>query len=565
MSSTPERNCALHNGRADSRAKPLATRFIAALMAVFLLCGPHTSMLMRGPTRRLALWQTRDWACYFGGMCLVAAICFTVGELIRRSKRSTLIWLCDSIFIVAFGAGVFTNVWYHAKRPVGYYPGQFGWEIQTAWMLMFGVLGYTLAKPHLKLALRCRQACLIISPVIPIVAWQLFQQPTYPPNDPLVFHSPPSVPPVSAVPDIDGDCPVYLFVFDTWSFNRTFDDDGTIDPLFTNLAELTQRATVFLDTYSPGENTTDSMPRMLLQANLTIAPDEVDGQVVVKSDGHFVPSTEFASVFSVVSDRDYHTYLIGAVLPYRTMLGDQVDIVRTYPYSMYSIGTNLFTFLTVHARSASAYWTDPWTSFIRRRFRRHLIDSQVLPMYRSMMRDTLSIIKDGPRDTFAVFHLMMPHEPFILNEDGTYIGPNKGAGLRWQDLGRLEDYMRNLANVDRMIGEFIQAMREVGKFDDALIIMTSDHSWWEDPLRTSGELEHPKTRVPLVVKFPGQSKPARITSRFETLDLGALVDRVVHRRADFEDVETFLKPLLRNVATSHDDDDDERDHRLLGP
>lgn len=83
------------------------------------------------------------------------------------------------------------------------------------------------------------------------------------------------------------------------------------------------------------------------------------------------------------------------------------------------------------------------------------------------------------------------------------------AELTWQ-------YDASVHNVDRELGVLIKALRDIGVYDETMIIVTSDHGEF---LGEHGLLEHvidvyeEGMHIPLVIKYPGQTEP-RIDDRF---------------------------------------------------
>ena len=121
---------------------------------------------------------------------------------------------------------------------------------------------------------------------------------------------------------------------------------------------------------------------------------------------------------------------------------------------------------------------------------------------------------DGPaRPTDAPFflflHYMDPHDPFLDPKK-----PDTGYAL--MDLGwfppksyldrMLRAYHHGVKHTDKHLGVLLDALRERGLYDDALIVLTADHGeefyehggWWH------GETLYPEVlHVPLMIKAPG--------------------------------------------------------------
>ena len=148
---------------------------------------------------------------------------------------------------------------------------------------------------------------------------------------------------------------------------------------------------------------------------------------------------------------------------------------------------------------------------------------------RALQRETLGLIQQSPPNQFAFIHLPLPHCPWVFNPDGTYRGPYRGERMSHD----VEGYRRHLAYLDVVLGQFFAEMKRAGKFDDALIILTSDHSWrldytFDGQLQDGPDLRH----VPLFIKLPGQHDPQRVAGKFDLLTLGPILDAIERGKPD---------------------------------
>jgi hypothetical protein len=91
-----------------------------------------------------------------------------------------------------------------------------------------------------------------------------------------------------------------------------------------------------------------------------------------------------------------------------------------------------------------------------------------------------------------VLHLLLPHDPFVFNEEG-------------KALTSRSSYRQHSMFMDVLIGEFISKLKREGIYDETVIVFTGDHGW-----RTM----HPKAglppinsipHVPLLIHAPGLS------------------------------------------------------------
>lgn len=516
----------------SDRIKSLALRYLAAQVVVFLWFGPYLSNLLKEDTRYFYLWDRGDTIFLLLSMALIACAGVLGSELIGWFGRPFLNRLYNHVFVVGLGAGLLTNLAYHFTRPVGYSISQFGMEVQTGWLLLAAVAGYSLALPHSKLVLRSRQFCQIVSPMLAIVAVQLLMPAFYSQTlDPLTVSEDSSL---KSIPETDQSGPIYLFVFDEWSYQRTYENGVLRQPMFTNLAKLSEHAVTFHDAHSPWGKTRLSLPGLLFQTDLQAVNDR--GRVGFEQGSQFIDSREFDSIFSTTNQGDYHSFVVGFLLPYRQWLGDQVDICRSYPF--YPHGENVLGRLGCHTFKAMEKSTDPWFSFLYRKFNEKRIHSFFIRTHESIKSDVMDIIAKGPRNTFAAIHYPLPHQPFIFNADGSY--RSYGEEIFVEDP---VFYNNQLAQLDRLIGELVDTIKQAKNYDDALIIMTSDHTWRDDPSRITKQIDCPKTtHVPLIIKMPHQDRALSIDAQFKTNKLQKLIDYAMIANGDTTGIACLLDP-----------------------
>jgi arylsulfatase A-like enzyme/tetratricopeptide (TPR) repeat protein len=118
---------------------------------------------------------------------------------------------------------------------------------------------------------------------------------------------------------------------------------------------------------------------------------------------------------------------------------------------------------------------------------------------------------------FLFLHLFEPHTPYE---------PAPALRARYAD-----PYDGEIATVDAILGRFFAELEKRGLYDDALIVLTSDHG---EGLGDHGEAEHgvllyrESLHVPLIVKLPGKrlagkrvAAPAQLVDLFPTIAAAA--------------------------------------------
>jgi hypothetical protein len=131
------------------------------------------------------------------------------------------------------------------------------------------------------------------------------------------------------------------------------------------------------------------------------------------------------------------------------------------------------------------------------------------------------------KPTLYYLHVLLPHFPFINNNEGTKHGnkfqflteqlrkstgsnnwPNETtATLAWQA------HLFQLGFTDLLLGKIIDQLEELGLYKESLLIVTADHgtSFFYDtdelPIERMKVIQASETlQVPLLIKYPGQNK-----------------------------------------------------------
>ena len=162
---------------------------------------------------------------------------------------------------------------------------------------------------------------------------------------------------------------------------------------------------------------------------------------------------------------------------------------------------------------------------LRKGFERHL-EAPGEDLERREHLPTRDELFASGRPTFALVHLMPPHNPydppapFRGSRTGWYEGDfpvdmpalNRASrprgrkptaeDVRWVR-GR---YDENVLYADHLVGRLVDTLREAGRYEDSLVIVTSDHG---EAFFEHGRFGHTRNlydemvRVPLVIKLPG--------------------------------------------------------------
>ena len=245
-----------------------------------------------------------------------------------------------------------------------------------------------------------RGIALVLIPFPIFLFWQLF---TWKEADP------PSRQPAPPPRCSGSGRPVFILLFDEWSYSRSF-QGGEFLPSLINLRRLAGQSFVFHEARSLSQSTSVSIPTLLFQQ--ASAVDYSSGRPTFVYGGREVATTDVPSLFQTARDRGYSTTLIGWHLPYEALFGAQVDVYQNASgWSGDGLGVNMS-----HAACENLLFThDP----VARLLRRASIDRVQMARTKEILENSLHLIRDCPGNTFAFIHWNVPHAPYVFRADGT--------------------------------------------------------------------------------------------------------------------------------------------------
>src|SRR5215204_215735 len=328
-----------------------------------------------------------------------------------------------------------------------------------------------------------------------------------------------------------GRTPVFIFLFDGWSYKRSYRDDKLL-PFFHNLSGLADQSLEFSRASSQGRTTRVSLPRLVFQREGTL--DVGNGTTYWREGGVAMPSAQVPSLFVFARSRGYRTSIVGYYLPYRAILGDQVGYIMSHPHA--PKGSTLPGAMWIASVRNLNFLSDPVSQLLWPKWYTQAYSKNWARLNRQIRNQVSDLISSSDGSTFALVHLPLPHGPFVFNSDGTYRGAFAGVGTP-------DDYQRHLHVLDLAVGEIMGELEKAGLLDSALIIITSDHSWKAEPDSVTNSAPGASSWVPLLVKLPYQLGPHRISEPFCLGQIGALILRVMDSRLTEHNVLPGLSQL----------------------
>ncbi|MFO0954244.1 MAG: sulfatase-like hydrolase/transferase [Isosphaeraceae bacterium] len=485
-------------GRSNDPAPPtrpariLTHALLAALMAVMLFARqivhletPHYRVFFRpGPGYRLAI---------LADVAVLTLVATAAAALLCRARPRGLFRAYQHLYLFMLSFGLLSLVPGVENRPA---------LTAAAWVGCGALSAASLALGWTRPVRAARALGLILSPTAAIVLLRL-----------TTWDEPPAIAPLPAVPQPTSAAsnapPVYLVVFDGWSYDRATLSDGQIDPAFVNLSRLARRSFEFRRAHSESTSTAVSIPHLLFETR-SVLDFEGTGFRLTSEDGRVAPVTsDTPNLFRAAGQHGLTTAAVGWHIPYTRLFHGSLDACaqpRPWP-GVSGFGGQMLRALLENLR----YSYDP----VVRVARRLMVVREHQDRTEDLRLAALRLLSEGPERGFSFIHASLPHEPLIYHPDAP---PNHFS------VGSTPtDYRDQSYIADRFLGEILDRIEARGVLDEALIVVTSDHGWREE---TDPSLRNPPEKllhVPLLVKWPRQQTPEVVNTPFLTTHLGRLI------------------------------------------
>ena len=504
------------------------SRFWLAISVSFYLFVPYLTRYTDEANRFSFHWTQRDLMALLFCIVLVGAFFFLSFILLYDHGGKTTKKVFEFSFIAAIAVALIANSAQPVKLLLKNTPsyitiiervGFLAWfflGIASTWVVFFHAQ---------RSKMLCMALCFIVSPIIPIFTFNALRYKTFIANKG-------SLPILSATErqNLDGKSNVYIFIFDEWSYQRSFSNKELIKD-FRNLKQCADKALVFHNATSPRPHTFASMPAFLFQTNLRRFT--VKGEKLGFGSKNFYPLHQAENIFQHARELNFYTAMVGSDLPYGELLEDSVDFCNAIcGYKRF--GDSFFDVAKYHLLTAALLLPALLFHHERNLIAHYYFNRFQINQINTTHKLFRAIVQNQSKPTFAVFHYMIPHFPYIFNRSG----PKKLFAIHNGE----NDYYDNLAYLDEKIGEIIAVLKESNKFENSLIIMTSDHGWRFDPDydKTNRWWIFERLHVPLFIKMPSQDRSLEIDSKFNTFMLGNFINKYLDGDFTLSEVQSLL-------------------------
>jgi len=339
----------------------------------------------------------------------------------------------------------------------------------------------------------------------------------------------------ASLPAVERKPPIVLVIFDELPLNSLLAADGTIDAgRYPNFATFARDAYWFRNTSTVASNTSHAVPAILSGRYPTTVND--------------VPTIEYypVNLFTALAPH----YEISASFRFRTLCPRraclEAGVADTVGSLLADLGVVwLHIVLPDTLANTLPPVTEDWGEFAR----------DDAPQSRDIRNDREGLFAqfvssiDGRPARVHFIHSMLPHMAFEYVPSGRrYHRPDyeslifRRSRLFERSSPAYADslHQRHLAQVgfvDHLVGSLAARLREVGAYDEALVIITADHgaSYREGRSRREPEERNLSDilRVPLFIKLPGQRRGEVVDEIVETVDILPTILHVIGATAPF--------------------------------
>jgi len=543
--------------------RTLPRRLLPAVTVVFLLFAPQFAALEAPRNRYFLFWGAADTLSLCLTVLLLAAAGLLAGGFIDRRGGPGLRAARDQAFALLFLLAAAVNFPRLARAPFMLailHPHRDAAIVvlQSLLALLAGTWLWLLLFRRSLLARAARTACLILSPLVPILMIQTFLFESYAVRqDPI----PAAADGTSAAELSAAGTPIVLIVFDEWSYERSTADDDFLADL-PALRALRAESFFFARAAAPGTTTYISMPRLLFQTDdysalpgVMYSGRDFPGALGLHEEV-ITPAAEPGrapdSLFAAPRRAGYKAWVLGFYLPYRRILGDQADMVRTF--SDYPRGDGFAERLFMNVAQTPQYWRLPGISTLWKQAYAGVFSRYWLRLNDRLLADFETLAGRAAPRTFVFLHYPVPHAPFIYDAGGAYTGPFAIRSRMTEDIdvdvmhGTPADYRRSLGHLDRVVARIVARLRATGRYDDALVIMTSDHAWRNDPALRHETGDARIRHVPLLVKAPGQRSRRTVEDPVTLNRIAPLLDAAARGGLDEAGAARLIEAIARPGA-----------------
>lgn len=297
--------------------------------------------------------------------------------------------------------------------------------------------------------------------------------------------------------------PVVWLILDEWDYDLTFKrPDQKVFPAFERL----RSQSMFLENVrAAGTGTIVAIPSLLMGRRVTeYRPASAAGAKFVASAPALESFPGPPTIFDSAGQFGYRTHIVGWYHPYCRIFAGRLDTCWWDDLRMQalrpggSVGARAAAFLRESIELETVRGLGPTNLLLRQ-------VGRVDPMI-----EQASVAASHSGKSFTFLHLPIPHGPFFKRESDGRITAQPSD---------VNGYQYGLDEADRALGMVREAMVRANVWDDALVIVTTDH-----PFRYQFEGGYGNGHIPMMIKFPHQTAPLVYSHPFQAVETKGLIE-----------------------------------------
>jgi hypothetical protein len=296
---------------------------------------------------------------------------------------------------------------------------------------------------------------------------------------------------------------VYIFVFDELGYDVLL-KDGRIDAeSYPNLAGLAAQGLWFTRATSNYRETCQSIPSLI--TGRAMAPETCRNFTLLGPEHNLL--TELDRHYAVTV---YGEFLRDCGRPNAGCRGTP-HLVARHP----EVGISRLLIPRIIRRGPIEEWLGTYAG----------------PYTWSIWDEFLKDLSTGSSGRAFFVHLLMPHQPFVYQPDGSYHGSSFSSftGEASHDARTYDNYRKQVGLVDRLVGQVVTRLRETGAYESSTIAITGDHGPRLPDRGVTPYLEGISAEtphIPLIVKSP-QVAPRTIEVDYQHVDFAPTLAAVL--------------------------------------
>lgn len=216
-------------------------------------------------------------------------------------------------------------------------------------------------------------------------------------------------------------------------------------------------------------------------------------------------------------------------------------ITLNYHNTAYKTGIKSIYWLTEYLFGFDSYWYNKALSLLPKNTRPFYPPKLIFDSATEILGNTKS---SSSQPVFLWIHLLVPHSPYLPDKPfmGAFShGSKELAGFEspndfhsraysqteqpYIDQLRLH-YNENLLYADDALGSFLSTLKQSGRLDDSIVIISADHGesfshGWQG--HGGSQLYQPLIHIPLLIHLPGQKTGTRISTTVSQADVAPTI------------------------------------------